>query len=350
MQEITITNTPAKLAVNFEELRESLELELRKYDVLVTAETVVDAKKLAADLNKTKKLIDDRRKEEVAKASEPVRIFEASMKELSAMIDAGRAKLLEQVKRFEDERRELAAKLLERARDELWIELDVRPEFFKAKFEDLAIISNLTDKGNLSSKARAELRARVQADRALQDQTDRRLLELENQSYKAGLAAPLTRDHVAHFLFANDDVYQLDLERILEAEIRRQQEAERRERERIEAEQKRKEREELERKAAAERAEAERIRREQEAAQREQEAAQHAQEAAQHEHEPAQANGHHQPEAAPEPGTEWVRVDCVFTIEVPATASNQAIENKLREMMAAAGFQSRPEIRVTRLA
>lgn len=349
---ITIKNTPAALEVNFDELKASLETELEKYDLVITADNVAEAKKLAAELNKTKKIIDDRRKEEVAKASEPVRRFEERMKELATMCVDGRKKLLDQAERFDNERREEARRLLEHARDELWVDLEVGPEFRNAGYEDLANLTALTQKGHLTAKVRADLRARVNEDKARQDRTERRLLELENRSYKVGLAAPLTRDHVAHFLDLADDAYELELQRILDAEVRRQEQAEARERQRIEEQKRREEREEAQRKAKAEAAEARRIQEEQEL-QRQAETAEIEQGGHQGgpgeevDYPPRETNGS---PATPAPeATEWVRVECIFNIEVPTTASNQAIDKKLREMMAIAGFQSRPEIRVVRL-
>tara|TARA_R110001599_G_scaffold339851_1_gene559749 strand:+ start:35883 stop:37031 length:1149 start_codon:yes stop_codon:yes gene_type:complete len=231
---IAIKNQPAIVEVNFEELRASLATELEKYDVVVTSETVKEAKALATELNQTKKVIDDRRKSEVAKASEPVKAFDAQMKQLVSMCEEGRTKILEQVARFENETREALSVMLSDKRLELWEEHQVIPEFRKAVFEDLVIISNVTIKGNLAAKAKDALVTRVLTDKSLQQQTQTRLVQLENESFKSGLAAPLTRDHVAHFLFDDDARYQSELTRILNAEINRQEEAQARERERIE--------------------------------------------------------------------------------------------------------------------
>ena len=79
---IRIEAKPALLSVNFAELEKHLAKELEKYDVVVTGDTVKDAKALATELNATKKIIDTRRKDEVAKASEPVKQFDANMKKL----------------------------------------------------------------------------------------------------------------------------------------------------------------------------------------------------------------------------------------------------------------------------
>src|SRR5690625_528 len=113
MYQLTIDSAPAKLALNFEEVKKRLAAELSRYDgVVVTQETLADAKKLATELNQTAKAIDDRRKEEVAAVSEPIKQFDAQMRELVEMCKDGRAQLLDQVKVFEDEVRKQVHALL----------------------------------------------------------------------------------------------------------------------------------------------------------------------------------------------------------------------------------------------
>lgn len=237
MQElINVSAVPAKLAVNFDELKKHLEHELERYAVVVTLDTVADAKKLATELNKTAGVIDARRKDEVAKVSGPIKAFDAQMKELVELCKGGRQKILDQVKRFEDETRAVLGELLHKRRAELWAELAVDGEFQRAETEDLILLTAITVKGNLAASAASKLEARVRDDKALQDRTKMRLLELENQSYRSGLAAPLSRDHVEPFLFADDARYTSELNRILDAEKRREQEAEARMRERLERE------------------------------------------------------------------------------------------------------------------
>ena len=234
---ISISNTPAVIDVNFQELKEALKKDLEKYELLVTADTVSDAKALATELNATKNVISKRRKEEVAKASEPVKEFDASMKELESMCEEGRQKILEQVKTFEDETRDLAASLLAELLGNLNAASEVEPEFQRAQFGDLVKLTALTKTGNLTAATVKEMEGRVRDDKAIQDRTKMRLLELENKSYSAGLAAPLTRDPIQHFLFADEEHYSAELQRIIDAEIERQQIAEQRQREKLEREQ-----------------------------------------------------------------------------------------------------------------
>lgn len=236
-QLLTINTQPAELSADFEAARERLRAEIAQYDVVVTAETVKDAKALATMLNKRRAEIDNMRKAAVARVSEPIKAFDENMKELTGICEDGRKRILDQCQRFDEKRLELAGELLEALRTRLWNEHEVRTEFYRAEFDDLVKLGSLTEKGRLTKSAQDSLTMRVRDDRSIQDQTDRRLLELENRSHRAGLAAPLSRDHVRPFLFADAETYDRELSRIIDAEIERQKLAEIRARERLEREQ-----------------------------------------------------------------------------------------------------------------
>lgn len=237
MQElITIESKPALLSVNFDELKTHLGKELEQYDVVVTVDTVADAKKLCAELNATKKEISDKRKATIAEASAPVKKFEEQMKELEQMCTDGRAKLTSQIAKFEDEtRKKVQALLVEHCAAE-YIKQDVTAEFQDVIVDDLVALSAITKTGNLTGKTKSAVQERVMNARKWQDQTEKRLLLLENQSYKAGLAAPLTRGHVETFLFETDDVYEQRLSALFESELKREEIAKETMRKKMEAE------------------------------------------------------------------------------------------------------------------
>lgn len=312
---IAVENKPGYLNANFDEFKEALQTELARYDVVVTADTLKDAKALSTEINKTKAVIDRRRKDEVAKASAPVREFDDLMKELVAMCDEGREKLTSQIKCFEDETRAQARTKLEAYRAEAWDAAGVDAEFRRAKFDDLAIVSALTGKGNLAASAKRKLDDRISADKALQDQTRMRLLELETKSYRAGLHAPLTRDHVAAFLFADSSTYEAELDRVLAAEIKRQEQSE----------------------AVV------RARHEKEDARAQQEAAA---QAAEPEQSTMYGYSGNQPRRAPAEGKAPCTVTCVFSVDVPADATEGAIAQTLRKRLTDAGFTSLSSIEV----
>lgn len=217
---------PAEISVNYEDVKANLEFELKKYDVVVTQDTVADAKKLATELNKNATEFNRFRKEAVERVSGPIRTFEDQMKSLSSMCKEGRQKLLDQIAVFEKETLDKAkSKMLEQL-DSEWDHFNVSEEFRTASTDGLVKLTSVTAKGNLTAKVTNEIRSRVMADKSLEDQTQMRLLKLENQSYKAGLAAPLTRSHVEAFLFSDEDTYQKNLDAMLDSEKQRQSVAE----------------------------------------------------------------------------------------------------------------------------
>lgn len=339
MQElIAINNTPALVEVNFEELKKHLAAELQKFDVVVTQDTVKDAKALATELNATKREIAKRKKEEYDRATAGANQFKDSMKELESMCEEGRQKLLAQVQKFEDETREAAAKLLQEKRAALWESTGVSEEFRRAEYSDLVNLSAVTAKGNLAASARTKLEQRVAADKALQDQTEMRLLKLENQSFKAGLSAPLNRGHVEHFLFAGEDEYNQKLDALMQSELQREEVAQQRMRDQMEREQQEKERQEKLR--------LEREQRQQAAEQPKPETVQ-APEPQRPEPEQAQASEPQQTER-PEPGKVPVTVQCTFVVSVASHVTDAAIEKELRAVMERAGIKTLDTVQVFR--
>lgn len=217
--------TLPELSGNFDEVRAYFVEELKKYDVVVTLETLPDAKKLATELNKAATEVKNRGKAVSAEAAAPIKLFDDRVKELAQLLLDARAKLTEQVKAFEDETRAKALTALKAYLVEQGTAKGIRPQFQRATVDDLANLSTLTGTGKLAAKPKAEVDARVAADLALQQQTDMRLVMLENESLKAGLAAPLTQNHVELFLYEPDDIYKMRLAHLFEAELQREAKA-----------------------------------------------------------------------------------------------------------------------------
>lgn len=222
---VTIKTEPASLTVNYEAARKRLEKELSKYDVVVTVDTVGEAKKLATEMNKIAGDIDQMRKDAVAAVSAPIKEFDEKMKSLVTMCKDGRTKLSSQIQTFEDETRATIRESLEQLIVETWSQKQVREEFRKARVDDLVILSHITATGKLTAKAINLVRDRVNVDFNTQAMVDMRLRELENKSFRAGLSAPLERVHVESFLFASDDEYNDALVSLLQVEVARQHKA-----------------------------------------------------------------------------------------------------------------------------
>ena len=236
--EIKVVGVPAKLEANFGQVQAALEVELKKYDVLVTADTLADAKKLATELNKMAGHIDTLRKNEVAKASAPVREFDARMKELVGMCKTGRTKLTGQIETFNAQTLKECQYRLELFRGEQWEHFKVEPEFRQANIQDLVIVSNLTATGNLTSKACNDVVFRVTEDNHRQRLVEDRLAMLDTAALNVGLDAPLVRAQVDHFLLdGTDEEYKARLGEVASQVKATQDQAEARMRERMEREQ-----------------------------------------------------------------------------------------------------------------
>lgn len=91
---------------NKEDLRGYLELQLEKYkNLVVTAETEKDCKKVKAELGKLEKSIEDFRKSTKKAISEPITKFEEDCKELVALIHEVKHPIDVQLKEIEDARK-----------------------------------------------------------------------------------------------------------------------------------------------------------------------------------------------------------------------------------------------------
>lgn len=224
--QLQVTVTPAKIDTNIEPLRLAL---IEKIDnqskTVITLENLQEGKNLAAEINKTKKLIADERKRVAGEATANVKPFEEQMKALEKICDDGYGLLKRQTDEFDATKKAEHLQIIKDALAAAWEASGVEPEFRRATVDDLATLTAVTPKGSLTKATKTTLDSRVAEDKSLQDKITMRLVLLENQSLKAGLVAPLDRNHVAAFLFAPDDVYQKRLDAIIESEIQRQQAA-----------------------------------------------------------------------------------------------------------------------------
>lgn len=310
MDTLTVETMPAQISTNYDAIKTQLAEKLAKYDLVVTADTVKDAKSLATEINKLKGEIAKRRKEEVAKVSEPVKAFEAQVKGLESMCEDGRQKLLSQVKAYESETLVLVQKLLAEHLAERYEAEKIKPEFRTAVIMDLVKLGAVTSTGKLAKAARDGVELKVSQCGSKQDRTDLRLSRLENESHKAGLHSPLERAHIAGFLFEEDEEkYSNHLASLLEREMDRQSETLRK------AE---------EQKAADVAAVAE-------------------------QQEPAVVESAPEPTPAPTQkpapiastgqGKKKVRLVVTIEVDVPTRAPISAVETQLRKAMAAAGIE-----------
>lgn len=224
--QLQVVVTPAKIETNIEPLRLAL---IEKIDnqskTVITLENLQEGKNLAAEINKTKKLIADERKRVDTEANAGVKPFIEDMKGLEKICSDGYDIMKRQTDEFDLAKKAEHLQIIKDALSAAWEASGVEPEFRRATVDDLASLTAVTPKGSLTKVTKTTMDSRVSEDKSLQDRTNMRLVLLENQSLKAGLVAPLDRNHVAAFLFAPDDVYQKRLDAIIQSEIQRQQAA-----------------------------------------------------------------------------------------------------------------------------
>ena len=236
--EISIDKMPM-IKSNLSLLKDEMKNFLKKYNFIVSEDGIKVAKAKATELNKMASTLDTLRKEKVKEVSAPIKEFDTEAREIHKMIKATRESLLSQVKKFEEETMQKVEENLSNEVKALFKLYKVESEFQKAQFADLVKISNLTKGGRLTKKASDELQNRVLKDKQLQDIIQARLIALDGICLKAGLETPLQKHNTQHFLFSED--YEEQLNKLIEVELKRQDETKRRIAQQIEDRRKREE-------------------------------------------------------------------------------------------------------------
>lgn len=224
-KDLLVTVTPAVVKANFEDIKNYLTIEVEKYDVVVTADTVKDAKKLATELNAVTKQINEVKKAHLPELEAPAKAFKEQIAELNGIVQGGRGKILSQVQRFEEKTLEDITDLV---RDLLLEEYEINGlenEYRNVTYTDLVLLGSMTATGKLTGKVKGEIRSRVMAAKYLQDAVEKRLLQLENECYKAGLRVPISAEYIKDFLKSPEIEYRNRLENLIRIELDRQAEA-----------------------------------------------------------------------------------------------------------------------------
>ncbi len=161
------------LAFNFDQLKAWATALTERYDnLVVTEDAIADVKRDMAELNKTKKAIDDARKEAVRQVSEPIRSFEAQIKEVCGIFDSAYAALNKQVKRFEDQQREEKCVKVKEIVDQLLADM---PNFHDGTRLGIGIDERWLNKTTSLKSVREDVQAIIQKS----IENDRREVELE---------------------------------------------------------------------------------------------------------------------------------------------------------------------------
>ena len=225
MFDFKVNATPAVLNANFDQVSNQLDNLLERYEKLVIGpDDLKSAKGDMADLNKVVAEVKSLKKEKIDAVSGPIKEFDASIKKLIERILFARAMLEAQVKKYEDETKKKIEDALVFYADGVAAESGLRPEFYRVDLSDLIVLGSFTASEKLTKKAKESVEARVHACLSKQIKVDSRILQLENECYKAGLDTPLTKEHVEGFLTSGDDAYYADrLNQLIASELRRQE-------------------------------------------------------------------------------------------------------------------------------
>lgn len=316
---ITVENVPAKIIVNFDEVREAVEAHLEKFKgIVITPDSITEGKTLIKEINTTRKELDARRKLEIGNASAPIKEFDEKMKQLIALHDEAKGQLTIQIAKFEAEVKAKVETALNEELHSQWNSQGVKDGFRAASVMGLVLLGSFTAKSRLTAKAKSEISMRVAADLSRQQKTELRLAKLEAESYKAGLAAPLTQGHVEQFLFDADESYDAKLAALFASEVEREAMA-------VEAHEKR-----IEARNLAD------IKAQPEPEPVQQLTAEPVQTVTQKNYEPAKN------------GEVMMQVVCILNIPVSNQVPEIAVENKVHEKMLEAGFTTIESIKATK--
>ena len=145
-----------ELTSNLASLETLLDKSLEKYHALVvTPDSLKDAKQDMAEINKGKKAVEDAWKAKKKEIQAPLAEFEAGLKSLLGKCDLAREAIKSQVDSFEAGRREEAQRACDAYRDSICAEKGIDPLTLPlVGFDNLTYI---TDSGKLASVAKAKI-------------------------------------------------------------------------------------------------------------------------------------------------------------------------------------------------
>lgn len=234
MLELVVNYKEQNLSTNFDEIKAEVVELVDKYSIEVTDENVAEAKKVMANFNKVKTEIGNKFKEYIADLSRPIDELKTQKKEIENIIDTGRAKIADEVAKFETTRLNLAKEKIAEFINSECEKRDISPNLINPS--EFVKLTAITANGTLTKQTKTEIEARLNA--------------IENEILKAKQEAEAKRQEAERL------AQEARLKAEAEAEARIQAERERAEKEKAEleaklkAEQEAKEKAELEAKTA----------------------------------------------------------------------------------------------------
>lgn len=160
--QVTYTANGGKqvLKTNFDDVKEFVKTELKKYEMEVTEETVKEAKDVMAKLNKVKGEVGETYKLYIDDLSSPINQLKNEKKELEAIITQGRQDIADQVSKFEQKRLDEIRLIIMECRDEICQSKFISPT--AVTIDDLVKLTAITSSKTVSKATREAIEARVQ--------------------------------------------------------------------------------------------------------------------------------------------------------------------------------------------
>ena len=194
-----ICNGGTHIKTNTIQLKKELAIYLAKYDVEVTEDTEKDCSKMATELNKLAKTLDDKRKETAAIIKKPADELKIAVDELISIVQNKRASILEGVNVFKQKRFDFIRILLKAKVEELYLQYKVSSKYQVCNIEPLVVEGSLS-KVSLSKSALDALELLVMKVKKLEDEVTIREMQLSIKCDNAGLITPIELDEVQNII------------------------------------------------------------------------------------------------------------------------------------------------------
>lgn len=207
-----ICNGGTHIRTNTIQLKQELAKYLAKYDVEVTEDTEKDCSKMATELNKLAKTLDDKRKETASIIKKPADELKIAVDELISIVQNKRTAILEGVNVFKQKRFEFIRTLLKAKIEELYTQYKVSEKYQVCNIETLVIEGSLA-KVQLSKSALESLEFMVIKVKKLEDEVTIREMQLELKCSNAGLITPIQLNEVESII--EDSDYDEKLEKMI---------------------------------------------------------------------------------------------------------------------------------------
>lgn len=224
---LILTGTLPEISGNFAACKEFYLAELKRYEAVVTDETIPDAKKDLTTLRAEIKRLDRIRIDESKRLKAPITEMEKNVQEITGLIEKTVEKIAFQVKNFEDKTRELCRSLMKQELTHQYTTIEVKPEFWTGfpQIEELVGISKVTGAGALTKAAKESIESLARQGRIAQDRVTGRIDKLKARCLEAGLETPLDASYVEKWIQESDQVYDSQLEKLIQTELSRQAQA-----------------------------------------------------------------------------------------------------------------------------